>query len=140
MFKLFRPRSATSVPDVQTQNDDYASIPKPKPDLKKPYTFRLSVIPSSVDEKKLRQCLDSLSYTKKHYKNILALSLVKRSSWQVATATFHEVPSEFRECSRNCPIEVELDVEGIKNEITVDVDFYGVSPLYSPPQEQATVE
>jgi hypothetical protein len=137
MFKFFRPSSA---PDVQAQHDNYASIPKSKPDLKKPYTFRLSVIPSSVDEKKLRQCLDSLSYTKQSYKNILALSLVKRSSWQVATATFHEVPSEFRECSRNSPIEVELDVEGIKNEITVDVDFYGVSPLYSPPQEQATIE
>jgi hypothetical protein len=139
MFNYFRSSSVTSASGAPSQGL-VSPTSKLEPDPKKPLTFRLSLIPSSIDEEKLRRCLDSLSYTKQSCKKLLALSLVERGGWQVATVTFLEVPSEFQKCSRNNAIDVELDIEGIKSEITIDVDFYGVSPLYSSPQEQATVE
>lgn len=105
-------------------------------------TFRLSGIPSSVKPEQLRTYLNSLiCETQRTGENILALSLAPHLDRLVATVTFVEEPLIFRECrplrSMELPVSTEL-AESLEadmiTDITVDCDFYGITPLYHPPQ------
>jgi hypothetical protein len=72
--------------------------------------------------------------------NVVALSLAPRDEWQVGTITFSKKPSEFALCSPNNPIKIRLLAPNIDaTEISIDVDFYGMTPLYCP-SEPATTE
>jgi len=111
-------------------------------------SFRLSLIPVAVTFDELHTYLQSLDYDLRNKPprsdargNLLALSLVRKSTWQVATATFIEEPSQFANCTPNHSRMLSLEIAGmVPAPIIVDIDFYGITPLYSSPSHQPTVE
>jgi hypothetical protein len=86
-------------------------------------TFRLSEIPLDMNEGALCQCLDSLQVgsvgrgSMKGNSKVFSLATY-RSSWQVATVSFHQEPDDFKRCQPGCEVNVRLlkrQVEGRAN-------------------------
>ncbi|KAI5793482.1 hypothetical protein FPQ18DRAFT_304789 [Pyronema domesticum] len=91
------------------------------------HTFRIREIPSSVTEEQLRVWLSSLSAsTPVTQSNIRAKSLVPYNNGQTATVTFCCVPKVFQ----GQP-EVMATFGDVQKEVSIDSDFYGITPLYS---------
>jgi hypothetical protein len=106
-----------------------------------PRTLRLSLIPMSIDKDQLRRHLASLRYEAQvSDDNILALSLAPYRAWLVATVTFQVEPIEFRRCRSNHKLDVPLPLQPNGAPISVDCDFYGITPLYHPPQSEPKYE
>ncbi|KAF8245681.1 TPR-like protein [Wilcoxina mikolae CBS 423.85] len=103
----------------------------------KPRTFRLSPIPTSVDASRLQEYLNSLECEDRLApRNILAFSLAPFNSWWlVATVTFRREPHLFEACRPGFAVYFMLpdDLAESSDEIAVDCDFYGITPLYNPP-------
>jgi hypothetical protein len=105
-----------------------------------PRTFRVSSIPTNIDKAGLRQYLCDLECEKGiqpqnsgiQLQNILAFSIAPYIGRLVATITFHQEPLLFLQCRPGHPLALQLPQElgGVK--ITVDCDFYGITPLYHP--------
>jgi hypothetical protein len=115
----------------------------------KPLTLRLSEIPVTIQERQLREFLNSLEYEARpqalgnafgNVKNVLALSLAPYIDWLVATVTFRHVPWAFARCQPrrmvyfDLPPELSAEESGVT--VTVDCDFYGITPLYQPAQPE----
>ncbi|KAF8241213.1 hypothetical protein K440DRAFT_592033, partial [Wilcoxina mikolae CBS 423.85] len=104
----------------------------------KPRTLRLSEIPKSVDENQLRQYLNSLECeTTSAAENVLVLSLAPYIDWLVATVTFSQEPLIFTQCRPHHIMHFQLPTQLVGPRetgiISVDCDFYGITPLYHPP-------
>ncbi|KAF8536942.1 hypothetical protein BDD12DRAFT_746625 [Trichophaea hybrida] len=100
-------------------------------------TLRLSLIPTSVDEVRFRQHLAGLRCAAEvPDENILAFSLAPYRKWLVATVTFLQEPLDLTECRSDHKLHVRLPPELSEVTITVDCDFYGITPLYHPPQSE----
>jgi hypothetical protein len=110
------------------------AVQQPKP----PRTFRLSLIPVSIEQEPLRRYLNRLECRPRSpnlqplEENILNFSLASYLSWQVATVSFRQEPAEFNKCIRGNSINIGLPRELGGTQITVDCDFYGMTPLYHP--------
>jgi hypothetical protein len=106
-----------------------------------PRTLRLSPLPTSINEIRLRQYLNSLECDAEYQaENILAFSLAPYMNWLVATVTFRQEPSIFAQCRprSHLPFQLPADLAMPReSNIIIDCDFYGITPLYSPlkPQE-----
>jgi hypothetical protein len=143
-------RSSTPAPAVEpssvvTSSDANAAAISPV----KPLTLRLSEIPVTIQERQLREFLNSLEYEARpqalgnafgNEKNVLALSLAPYIDWLVATVTFRHVPWAFARCQPrrmvyfDLPPELSAEESGVT--VTVDCDFYGITPLYQPAQPE----
>jgi hypothetical protein len=100
-------------------------------------TFRLSEIPLDMDERALRQFLDSLKVGRDSIiqGNSEVFSLVTYRSWQVASVSFHQEPDDFKRCKPDQNIYLPFPnrrIEGraVPVDVTVDCDFYGMTPFY----------
>jgi len=105
----------------------------------KPRTFRLSLIPTSVKESELREYLNALECSEGlAAANILAFSLAPFIDWLVATVTFGREPLLFAQCRPGLAVYFTLPVELAESsdDIAVDCDFFGITPLYYPPIPQ----
>ncbi|KAF8535303.1 P-loop containing nucleoside triphosphate hydrolase protein [Trichophaea hybrida] len=98
-----------------------------------PRTFRLALIPTTIDDDGFRQYLGGLECENGiPTQKILAFGLAPYMDWLVATVTFHNEPLIFMECRPNCQLSVSLPSDLCEATITVDCDFYGITPLYHP--------
>jgi hypothetical protein len=128
------PESVTTLTTSVPATDSAKS--KPKTPLKR--TFRLTEIPTTVNEKQLKNYLNRLECKPGRCTtaNILKLVLAPYLDWLVATVTFREEPLAFKPCqsghTMKLPLPAELAEEG-ETTISVDCDFYGITPLYHPP-------
>jgi len=110
--------------------------------------FRLSLIPTEVEEPQLRQYLEQLGQHRTNEitpsnetKNVMMLSLTPRDTWKVGIVTFHQEPAELQACSPSRHLKLPLRIpEKEDTEIAIDVDFYGMTLLYCPDNNQHTVE
>ncbi|KAF8243585.1 hypothetical protein K440DRAFT_55354 [Wilcoxina mikolae CBS 423.85] len=143
-------RKIATTPEQSPPPSDNAALPKnANADPSKPRSFRISLIPNSVDEVQLRQDLRRLSVdsddqneTLGATRNIVALCLIPRGTWKVATVSFRKEPLDFAACSPQHTIKLRLsglDPHTIELP-TVDVDFNGITPLYSPLTQSPTVD
>ncbi|KAF8248524.1 hypothetical protein K440DRAFT_625728 [Wilcoxina mikolae CBS 423.85] len=103
-------------------------------------TLRMSPIPTTVNEDGLRNYLNSLACEEGPVKdNVLALSLAPFIECLVATVTFRQDPLVFVQCRPRNIVSITLpsilDKSRDPEEITVDCDFHGITPLYHPPGE-----
>ncbi|KAI5816139.1 hypothetical protein BZA77DRAFT_64442, partial [Pyronema omphalodes] len=102
-------------------------------------TFRLSEIPSDMTPSALQNCLDSLQVTIDPIEgNSKVSSLATYGCWQVATVSFDTVPEEFKRCAPGHEVHVRLikkqvDGRAVPVSVTIDCDFYSMTPLYEPP-------
>jgi hypothetical protein len=104
-------------------------------------TLRLSLIPTSVDGGRFRQYLAGLRCEAGVLDdNILAFSLAPYGKWLVATVAFRQEPLDLTECrsDRKCYVRLPPELDGAT--ITVDCDFYGITPLYHPPKSEPIYE
>jgi hypothetical protein len=136
------PASVLVEPSSVAINSDVKATTIPS---EKPLTLRLSEIPVTVQERQLRECLNSLECEARPHsvgaeKNVLALSLAPYIDWLVATVTFRHIPSAFAHCQPrrvvyfDLPPELSAEENGVT--VTVDCDFYGITPLYQPTQPE----
>jgi hypothetical protein len=101
-------------------------------------TFRLSEIPPDMNDSALCQCLDSLQVGKGSIKgNSKVFSLATYRSWQVATVSFHQEPDEFERCKPGHEVHLQLperqvETRAVPVRVTIDCDFYSMTPLYEP--------
>jgi hypothetical protein len=103
-------------------------------------TFRLSEIPLDMDKDMLCQCLDSLKVGRGPIggnSEVFSLATTYRS-WQVSTVSFHEEPDDFKTCKPDQNINLRFpkrQSEGrvVPVKVTVDCDFYGMTPFYQSP-------
>ena len=106
-------------------------------------SLRVSSIPSAVRVNDFRRYLENLTYhcdgTGTSDTNVLAMSLAPDGRWKVATVCFHNEPEPFSECDPSTNVTVYFDHVGTRHELTVDCDFFGMTPLYCSP-EQPVVE
>ncbi|KAF8247189.1 hypothetical protein K440DRAFT_629762 [Wilcoxina mikolae CBS 423.85] len=136
VFRGSRPASPASAP-TEPYDNGTATDATDSNLSSNPRTIRLSLIPTSVDEDRLRQYLAGLKYeTEVLDDNILAFSLVPYRKWLVATVTFRQEPLDLTECRSDRKLHVRLPPELSGATITVDCDFYGITPLYHPPQSE----
>jgi len=113
------------------QNEQEHSPPKPR-------TLRLSPIPTSVDENRLREYLGNLECEGGfETENVLAFSLAPFIDWLVATVTFDRDPFVFKQCLPGYTVSFQLPItlDESREDITADCDFHGITPLYHPPEE-----
>jgi hypothetical protein len=117
--------------------------------IQRPRCFRIFSIPSSVQRDQFRQYLEGLSQgpvdadrSSEATQTILTFSLAPEDDrWQVCTVTFSIEPLEFSKCSTNHVVKLPLLLPGIEDtKISIDVHFYGMTPLYCPEKEPAVVE
>jgi len=140
-FNLLQPflRSAGQRKSDGSTSPRYTSSPR---------TFRMSLIPISVNKTQLITYLNGLSYDRKgcgdsldQSTNLHGVSLVPRDTWKAATVTFVEEPYKFKDCLPGHHIEIALRIAGVDTvDISVDVDFYSITPLYSPSEVEPSVE
>jgi hypothetical protein len=101
-------------------------------------TFRLSKIPPDMNDSALCQFLDSLQVGGGSIKgNSKVFSLATYSSWQVATVSFDQEPDEFERCKPGHEVHLQLpkrpvETRAVPVRVTVDCDFYSMTPLYEP--------
>ena len=123
-------------PAAPQQNSHPANRPDDiSPLIAKRRAFRLSGIPNSVGIDQLRQYLNGLQELDTP-DNILALSLAPSVNWLVATVTFCQEPLILAQCKAGRTTQLQLPLEPGNASITVDCDFYGVTPLYHPDKPQ----
>ncbi|KAI5816149.1 hypothetical protein BZA77DRAFT_344455 [Pyronema omphalodes] len=112
-------------------SDDAKSLPKRR-------TYRLSEIPPDITRSKLCEFLDSLQAgTGLTEGNSKVFSLATYGSWQVATVSFDTIPDECETCVPGRQVHLRLSkrqVNGraISISVTIDCDFYSMTPLYEP--------
>jgi hypothetical protein len=130
-----QPISASAADVVMSGNDRTATTTvSTTSSPQSPRTFRLSLIPISIDQNRFKIYLRDLrcrSGTPTE-NNILAYSLAPYTDWLVATVTFFEEPLVFRECRPQRRLHVWIPPELGVAEIAVDCDFYGITPLNQP--------
>ncbi|KAA8908942.1 hypothetical protein FN846DRAFT_944125 [Sphaerosporella brunnea] len=95
-------------------------------------TLRISGIPKDITKKALKDSLESLLSDKNQRKGLI-FSLVpnRDDDEQTATVTFERdtEPPLFAQCVSGRRVEIELD--GVGEDLVVDCDFLGMTPLYS---------
>jgi hypothetical protein len=104
-------------------------------------TFRLSEIPRDMDATMLRDYLDALNVGNgciEENSQVLSLAMYG-GSWQVASVSFqyHE-PDIFKGCKPDQNIYLSFPMRRIEGRavplhVTVDCDFYGMTPFYQSP-------
>jgi hypothetical protein len=100
-------------------------------------TFRLSEIPLEMNEVALCQCLDSLQVGRVSIEgNSMVFPLATYRFGQVATVSFkHHEPDIFQGCKPDQNIYLPFPMRRIEGRavpvnVTVDCDFYGMTPFY----------
>lgn len=115
-------------------------------DARKKYrAFRISSIPIVVDINTFRDYLETLAHdgSSGRYENavtvsnIRSLTLVPHGRGKIATVVFHVVPRQLEESSPGAPVEIEFDHNGTRCRLTVDCDFFGMTPYYSSGDDAA---
>jgi hypothetical protein len=102
-------------------------------------TLRLSQIPLEMDESALRRCLDSLKVGRGSIQgNSEIFSLATYRSWQVASVAFRQEPDDFKRCKPDQNMYLPFPMRRIEGrvvsvDVTVDCDFYGMTPFYQSP-------
>lgn len=133
------PTPSINAPFVPESQKPVCSLPKPT-EPPKPRTFRLKNVPLPVQREQLKTYLNSLpSESHLEGSNVQALSLAPYNhNWLVATVSFLKEPSAFGKCQslRPLPLPIPTELGGSIessisiDRITVDCDFYGMTPLY----------
>jgi hypothetical protein len=101
-------------------------------------TLRINLFSNSVTETQLVEWLEGLAcdepdgHSSPNESNILKLTLYPYRTWQVATVTFCSVPSIFALCAPGRGQEARVKIgETEAIDISVDCDFWGLTPLYT---------
>ncbi|KAI5794181.1 hypothetical protein FPQ18DRAFT_165423 [Pyronema domesticum] len=113
-------------------------------------TFRICLIDESVTKSQLHEWLRTLKFPLHPSvdsrdtvdDNVLALSLVPSyDGSQTAAVTFSHTPRMFIPCKPRRHIDIAVEIGGIRNdEIVIDCDFYGMTPLYICAEPGPTVD
>ncbi|KAF8541865.1 hypothetical protein BDD12DRAFT_730767 [Trichophaea hybrida] len=101
-------------------------------------TLRINLFSNSVTETQLVEWLEGLAcdepdgHSSPNESNILKLTLYPYRTWQVATVTFCSVPLRFALCAPGRGQEARVKIgETEAIDISVDCDFWGLTPLYT---------
>jgi len=128
------PRYYTPSPQISSPTPLPPSTPPPiaKKNLRR--TFRITSIPPEVSKEQLQSTL--LGAGVEPQQRIIC-SLVPHGNTQTATVTFKSGdPPQSLNCKPGSKASLELD--GIGGDLSVDCDFFGITPLYCG--ENPTVE
>lgn len=102
---------------------------------KEKLTFRVTGIPATWDRQKLQSFLkDQRSIADV---SIESLAYEEHNGLQVATVTFENALLQH---SRSWSIPIPSESNDRKDYLTVDKDFYGMTTLYMPPQQDYKIE
>lgn len=133
-----QPASAPE-PEPEPEPPQRIILPTPPPSLSPPtsqtipkkrlrLSYRITSIPREVSKQQLQSSLKSLLEEPEQQRRLIC-SLVPHGNKQTATVTFEsgEPPQSF-----NCKpgIKTSVILDGIDDYLSVDCDFFGMTPLY----------
>ena len=95
-------------------------------------SLRISSIPNSIGADDFRYYLEKWRDVSET--NILAMSLAPHGGSQVSTVCFRCEPEILSSCVAGNAINIGFDHGGMNFELTIDCDFFGMTPVHSCPE------
>jgi len=129
--------SATRSKERTTSGSGFLRQPTGASQLNGTRSLRISSIPTSIGINDFRYYLENWRDVSGIH--VLALSLVPDGRSQVATVCFRCEPEDLSSCTAGRPASIAFNHGEITCQLTIDCDFFGMTPLYSSP-EQPVVE